>query len=124
MKRYTLEFLLSILLVLTIIFWGVPVCLAMDTTAEKIIANKDSFDGKEVSVKGTVSNLKIKTANVKDDFTTFVLVGEAGGRINVFIWGSLKLKPGQKVRVTGLYRKVRKTARSNYYNEIEASEVK
>jgi hypothetical protein len=96
----------------------------MDTTVEKIVAKKDSFDGKEVSVKGTVSNLKFKTANVKDDFTTFALVGEAGGRINVFIWGSLKLKPGQKVQVTGVYRKVRKTPRRYYYNEIEASEVK
>jgi hypothetical protein len=96
----------------------------MDTTVEKIVAKKDSFDGKEVSVKGTVSNLKLKTANVKDDYTTFILVGESGGRINVFIRGNLKLQPGQKVQVTGVYREVWKTAHRNYYNEIEASEVK
>jgi hypothetical protein len=124
MKQCTSKFLLSILLVLTVILGNFSVCTAADTTAEKIITKKDSYDGKEVSVKGTVSNLKLKTANVKDDFTTFTLVGEAGGRINVFIWGSLKLKPGQKVQVTGVYRKVRRTARHNYYNEIEASEVK
>ena len=80
----------------------------MDTTAEKIITKKDYYDGKQVTVKGTVSNLKFKTANVKDDFTAFILVGEAGGRINVFIWGSLKLWPGQKVQVTGAYRKVKR----------------
>ena len=124
MKQCTSKFLLSILLVLTVILGNFSVCTAADTTAEKIITKKDAYDGKEVSVKGTVSNLKIKTANVKDEFTTFILVGESGGRINVFIWGNLKLKPGQKVQVTGVYRKVRRTAQRNYYNEIEASEVK
>lgn len=124
MKGRTSKFLLGILLVLSIILGGALVCPAMDTTAEKIIVKKDSFNGKQVSVKGTVSNLKFKTANVKDDYTTFVLVGEAGGRINVFIWGRLKLQPGQKVQVTGVYRKVRRTTLRNYYNEIEASKVK
>lgn len=124
MKGRTSKFLLGILLVLSIILGGALVCPAMDTTAEKIIVKKDSFNGKQVSVKGTVSNLKFKTANVTDDYTTFVLVGEAGGRINVFIWGRLKLQPGQKVQVTGVYRKVRRTTLRNYYNEIEASKVK
>jgi hypothetical protein len=124
MKQHTSKFLLVTLLVLTIILWGLSVCPAEDTTPEKIITKKDSYDRKQVSVKGTVSNLKFKTANVKDDYTTFILVGEKGGRINVFFWGSLKLKAGQKVQVTGVYRKVRRTTQRNYYNEIEASEVK
>jgi hypothetical protein len=111
-------------LALTIVLSGFSISSAMDSTAEKIITKKDFYDGKKVSVKGTVSNLKFKTANIKDDYTTFILVGESGGRINVFIWGSLKLQPGQKVQVTGRYRKVRKWAQRNYYNEIEASEVK
>ncbi len=111
-------------LVLTIVLSGFSISSAIDTTAEKIVTNKDSYDGKEVSVSGTVSNLKFKTANVKDDYTTFILVGESGGRINVFIWGSPKLQPGQKVQVTGRYQKVRRWAQRNYYNEIEASEVK
>jgi hypothetical protein len=123
MKRGTSKFSIGMLLLLTVILGSFSVCLATDT-AEKIITKKDSYDGKRVSVKGTVSNLKFKTMNVKDDYTTFILVGEAGGRINVFAWRSLKLQPGQKVQVTGVYRKVRRTANRNYYNEIEASEVK
>jgi hypothetical protein len=124
MKQCTSKFLRSSLLALSMILAAALVCPAMDTTAEKIIAKKDSYDGKEVSVKGTVSNLKFKTVNVKDNYTTFILVGESGGRVNVFIWGNLKLQPGQKVQVTGRYRKVRRWAQRNYYNEIEASEVK
>jgi hypothetical protein len=124
MKRRGSKLLFNILLVLTIVLGSFSVCSAVDTTAEKIITKKDSYDGKQVTVKGTVSNLKFKTANVKDHYTTFILVGESGGRINVFIWGSPKLQPGQKVQVTGRYRKVRRWAQRNYYNEIEASEVK
>jgi hypothetical protein len=95
-----------------------------DTTVEKIITNKDSFDGKEVSVKGIVSNLKFKAANVQETYTTFVLVGGSGGGVNVFISERVELRPGQEVQVTGVYRKVRKTTYRNYYNEIEASSVR
>ncbi len=123
MKWRTSKCLLGVLLVLTAILGGFSICLATDT-AEKIVTDKDSYNGKVVSVRGTVSNLKFKKMNVKDDYTTFILVGEAGGRINVFIWGTLKLQPGQKVQVTGVYRKVRRTVTRNYYNEIEASQVK
>jgi hypothetical protein len=124
MKRSTSTFLIGMVLAITIVLSGFSISSAKDTTAEKIITKKDSYDGKKVTVKGTVSNLKFKTANVKDNYTTFVLVGESGGRINVFIWGSPKLQPGQKVQVTGRYRKVRRTPHRNYYNEIEASKVK
>ena len=124
MKRRTSKLLFGMVLALAIVLSGFSISSAMDSTAEKIITKKDFYDGKQVTVKGTVSNLKFKTANVKDDYTTFILVGESGGRINVFIWGSLKLQPGQEVQVTGRYRKVRRWAQRNYYNEIEASEVK
>jgi len=124
MKQCTSKLLFGMVLALAIVLSGFSISSAMDSTAEKIITKKDFYDGKQVTVKGTVSNLKFKIANVKDDYTTFILVGESGGRINVFIWGSLKLQPGQKVQVTGRYRKVRRWAQRNYYNEIEASEVK
>jgi hypothetical protein len=138
MKRFTSKFLLGVILSLSVLLWGnfsdaaVPWPLLIpnepsepvETPAEKIVADKGSYDGKEVSVSGKISNLKFKTLKGGNNYTTFVLVGKSGGRINVFIEGRLKLKPGQKVRVTGLYRKVKKTAHRNYYNEIEASEVK
>jgi hypothetical protein len=124
MKRYTAKFLFGMVLALTIVLSGFSISSAIDTTVEKIVADKDSYDGKEVSVTGKVSNLKFRTANVERNFTTFMLVGESGGHINVFVLGSLKLDPGQKVQVTGVYRKVRITIHRTYYNEIEASEVK
>jgi hypothetical protein len=124
MRRRIPKILFGIVLVLTIVLSGFSICPAIEITTEKIVTDKDSYDGKEVSVEGSVSNLKFKTSKGGNNHTTFVLVGESGSRINVFIWGRLKLKPGQKVRVTGLYRKVMRVAHRIYYNQIDASEVK
>jgi hypothetical protein len=123
MKQCTPKFVFGMVLTLAIVLSGFSF-FPTDTTVEKIITNKDSFDGKEVSVKGIVSNLKFKAATVQEKYTTFILVGESGGRVNVFISERVELRPGQEVQVTGVYRKVRKTTHRNYYNEIEASSVK
>jgi hypothetical protein len=124
MRPSTSKVLLGILLVSTIVLGGFPICAAAETTVEKIVTGGDSFDGRKVSVKGTVSNLKFETLEVGKTYTTFILVGKSGGRIKVSFSGTLKLKPGQEVRVKGVYRKVRKTAHQYYYNEILASKVK
>ena len=124
MKPYNSKLLFGIFLVSVIVLGSFSICPATETTVEKIINNKDSYDGQEVSVTGTVSNLKFRTLTAGNNYTTFILVGKSGGRIKVFNWGKLKLQPGQKVQVTGLFRKVRRTGNRNYYNEIEASEVK
>jgi hypothetical protein len=124
MRPSTSKALFGILLVSTIVLGGFPICAAAETTVEKIMNNGDSYDGRKVSVKGTVSNLKVETLEIGKTHTTFLLVGKSGGRIKVSFSGTLKLKPGQEVRVKGVYRKVRTTAHRYYYNEIEASKVK
>jgi len=123
MRRCNPKCVFGMVLTLTIVLSGFSI-FSTDTTVEKIVTNKDSFDGKEVSVKGIVSNLKFKAATVQESYTTFILVGESGGRVNVFISERVELRPGQEVQVTGVYRKVRKTTHRNYYNEIEASSVR
>jgi hypothetical protein len=124
MKRCIPKFLFVIVLVLTIVLGSFSICPAIGTTVDKILADKNSYDGKEVSVSGTVSaNLKFKTTKGGKDYTTFSLLGDSGRRINVFIWGKLKFKGGQKVRVTGIYHKVMRVGQSTFRNEIEAMEI-
>ena len=124
MKRHFLKFSQVIFLVLTIVLGGFSICPAIETTIKEIVADKNSYDGKEVSVSGTVSaNLKFKTIKGGKDYTTFSLLGDSGGRINIFIWGKLKLQGGQKVRVTGIYHKVMRVGQSTFRNEIEAMEI-
>lgn len=124
MKRHFLKFSQVIFLVLAIVLGSFTICPAIETTIKEIVADKNSYDGKEVSVSGTVSaNLKFKTIKGGKDYTTFSLLGDSGGRINIFIWGKLKLQGGQKVRVTGIYHKVMRVGQSTFRNEIEAMEI-
>ena len=115
---------LGILLVSIIVLGGFPICAAGETTVEEIMKKGDSYDGKDVSVTGTVSNLKFMAFEVGNNYTTFMLASTSGGRIKVFAWGKLKLQVGQKVRVTGVFRKVSKAGARYFYNQIVASEVK
>jgi len=124
MKWRTSKILFGIASVLAIILCGFSISDAIETTIGKILADKNSYDGKEVSVSGTVSaNLKFKTSKGGKDYTTFTLIGEPGGRLNVFIWGKLKLHGGQKIRVTGIYHKVMRVGQSTFRNEIEAMDI-
>jgi len=124
MKRCTSKFLFVIVLVLTIVLGSFSICPAIGTTVDKILTDKNSYNEKEVSVSGTVSaDLKLKTLKDGKDYTTFSLLGDSGRRIKVFIWGRLKLQGGQKVRVTGIYRKVKKVGKYTFRNQIEATEI-
>ena len=124
MNWCTSKFLFAIVLVLTIVvLGGFSISDAIETTIKEIVADKNSYDGKEVSVSGTVSGVKFKTSKGGKDYTTFTLIGEPGGRLKVFIWGKLKLQGGQKVRVTGKYYKVKKGEKYTFRNQIEATDI-
>jgi exonuclease VII large subunit len=123
MKWRSINFLWIIIFVLAIVLCGNFSYAAQETTVQKILANRDSYDGQEVSVSGTVSKLKLKTSKGGNDYTTFSLLSESGGSLTIFVWGQSKLKQGQKVKVTGTYRKFKRVGRYTFYNEIEATEI-
>jgi exonuclease VII large subunit len=123
MKWRSINFLWIIIFVLAIVLCGNFSYAAIETTVQKILANRDSYDGQEVAVSGTVSRLKLKTSKVGNDYTTFSLMSESGGSLTIFVWGQTKLKQGQKVKVTGTYRKFKRVGRYTFYNEIEATEI-
>ena len=123
MKRCFLIYSPAFLLVLTILLWANPVLAGTETTVEEIMANKDSCDGKQVSVLGTVSTPRFKAARHGKPYMTFPLLGESGGRINVFVWGTMKLKYQQKIRVTGTYKKLMKMGKYAFRDAIEANKI-
>jgi hypothetical protein len=133
MKRCASKFFFCIVLTLIILLWenlsySAEITIKETTiakpTIEEIIAKKDSFDGQEVMVSGKATNPKFKIKGGKNH-TTFSIVGDSGGgHINVSFWGRPVIKGGQKVNVTGRYRKAKVVGRHVYYNEIEASAVK
>ena len=124
MNRPFIKLSLSIILFLTLVFPGSSIHAAMETMVEEIMANKDSYDGKEVSVSGAVSTPRFKASRAGKPYMTFPLLGDSGGRINILFWGDMKLKKGQKVRVTGIYRKIMEMGKYTFRDVIEASEIK
>lgn len=123
MKWRNSNFSIVIILLLGFAPWVSFSHAAIETTVEKILADKDSYHGKEVTVSGTVSKLQFKTSKKGNEYTTFTLVGDSKDFIKVFIFGHSKIKEGQKVQVAGIYRKVKRVGRYSFYNEIEAVNI-
>ena len=123
MRERFLKFSLSFILFLTMVLLGSSVHATMEATVEEIMANKDSYDEKEVAVSGTVSSPKFKASKAGKAYMTFPILGDSGGRINILKWGDMKLKPGKKVSVKGIYRKTMKMGKYTFRDLIEASEI-
>jgi hypothetical protein len=123
MKRFLLIYSTIFLFVSAILLCGNSVYAAMETTIENIMANKETYDGKEVSVSGAVSTPRFKSSRHGKPYMTFPLLGDSKGRINVLFWGNMKLKKGKKIRVTGIYRKIMKMGKYTFRDVIEASEI-
>ena len=123
MKERFLKFSLSFILLLTTVLLGSSVHATMEVSIEQIKANKDSYDEKEVTVSGTVSSPKFKASKAGKAYMTFPILGDSGGRINILKWGDMKLKPGKKVSVKGIYRKTMKIGKYTFRDLIEASEI-
>lgn len=119
-----LKFSLFIILFFGAVVLGNFVHAATETTVEEILANKDSYDGKELSVSGTVSTPSFKASRQRKPYMTFPLLGESGGLINVLVWEPMKLKKGEKIKATGTYRKIMEMGKYTFRDMIEASEIK
>lgn len=115
MKRTFLA--LSILILLTFISKACE-----NTTVSAIAADSHKFDGKEVCVEGSVSDpyLSSRTGN---SYTTFVLYDDNGKSLSVYFLGTLSIKEGDKVKVTGIYEVKKIVLKYTFYNEIEAISV-
>ncbi len=93
------------------------------TTVSAIVADSHKFDGKEVCVEGLVSTFKSKTSKRGNPYTTFSVNDENGKSLNVFSHGTLSIKEGDKVRVTGRFDLEKKVGKYTFYNEIDARSV-
>ncbi len=68
-----------------------------NTTIWAIVEDSHKFDGEEVCVDGTVSNLEL-TSKMGNTYTTFGLNDENGRSISVYSPGTLSIKEGDRVK--------------------------
>ena len=123
MKSGVLRIFCSAILVLSLVLLTDTFSEASESTIEKILSSKETYDGKEVSVSGKVSSVKQKTSKAGNPYTTFLLVGSAGGKVNVYFRGHSQVEEGKNAKVTGIYRKQKQVGKYIFKNEIEATEI-
>ncbi len=123
MKRFLLIYSLTLFLTSVLLLCGTSTHAATETTVEQILGAKDSYDGKEVSVTGTVSTPRFRASRHRKPYMTFPLLGDSGSRVNILFWGEIKLKTGKKIKVQGVYRKMMEMGKYTFRDVIEASKI-
>jgi hypothetical protein len=95
-----------------------------ETTVSSISANPAQFDGKSVTVRGTVAELRETISRAGNHYSTFQIRDPTGHATKVFIWGHPSIMNGDPAEVTGVFQQVRRVGRYTFYNEIDAQSVR
>jgi hypothetical protein len=95
---------------------------AAEVAIPSITTNAAQFDGKNVTIRGTVTEVNETVSHSGNAYSTFQ-VQDAGGAIKVFTWGHPRIKSGDRVEVTGMFQQVKRVRQYTFYNQIEAQSV-
>jgi DNA/RNA endonuclease YhcR with UshA esterase domain len=120
MKRLNLLFLFHFVLLFITVLNFYTCTNAQVLTISEIINNPDRYHLKTVTVKGDVLDVKHKISQKGNEYTVFVL-SDGSARIKVFTFGSSQINVGDKVKVEGVFYKVKYVGRYTFYNEIDAT---
>jgi len=122
MKRlnFLLLFRLFIFLLITILsFYS---CTdAQVVTISEILSDPDKYHLKTVLVKGEVLDIKHKVSKRGNPYTVFAL-SDGTSAIKIFTFGTPEINRGDRVKVKGIFYKVRYVGRYTFYNEIDATD--
>ena len=93
------------------------VALADPVTLQALMADRPAYDGKVITVTGTV-----KSYFEKEDFSSCLLF-DSGKACSLHIVGKAGFANEQKVTVTGTFSQSKMIGTRNYSNVIEVNEV-
>ncbi|MCW5938849.1 MAG: hypothetical protein KF884_05115 [Fimbriimonadaceae bacterium] len=90
-------------------------------SVEALAKDQAKFDGKQVTVDGSVKKYQARVSKKDNKYATFVVLS-GKSEVNVYLRAHVvpALKDGDKVRVSGTYRRVKKVGTRTFQNEIEA----
>jgi hypothetical protein len=117
MKRlWWASFVTALLLLVT-----APPVGALDASPSAILTNPDGFDGKSVTVHGTITNLRETVSRRGNPYYTLDL-SDGTRSIRVFSFGKAPCRSGTAT-VEGTFEKVKQVGRLTFRNEITATQV-
>ena len=91
-------------------------------TVQALVQNPNRYDGKVVTVVGTIAAYRERASDSGHPYTVFRLRdGEAS--VTIFTWTRYRLGNGDKVRVTGTFVRARPAGTVSSDNEIQAYRI-
>lgn len=99
-----------------------PPAYSQAVSISALLESPERYDGKVVTVSGVIAVYRERVSRAGNAYTTFRLQ-EGGASVAVFVWGYRGLRDGVRVRVTGVFQRVRRVGRFTFYNEIEAQRI-
>lgn len=101
---------------------------ATDAAPEKVkvadlLKDGAKYERKVVETSGAVDEFRAMTSKSGNDYFTFTLLDEKKAEAHVFGFGKLDPEPkdGQRVKVTGKFRALKKMDKGDVKNEIDVS---
>jgi hypothetical protein len=92
-------------------------------TTRDLLESPDRWHGQPVVLVGTVTSLEAKTSARDNSYFTFRLADEAGS-VTVFAYGNPEVRNGHRVRVEGIFHKVKRVGTHTFRNQVDATGIR
>lgn len=113
MKRST------ILMLMIVVLAGLPIVSSGAMTIAQLLNDPSAYDGKHVSVSGTVKHLRQEVSSNGQPFVIFALCSTITC-VHVFGWGSPNLRNDRVIMVQGTFAAVQHFAGYTFHDGIHA----
>jgi hypothetical protein len=120
MKIVRSQFLTALVL---LVMCGPAAAADQGISVHALIQDPARYDGKVVTVVGTITAYRERVSNAGNPYTTFRLTDGGDEFVAVFSWNKQGFSNGQRVRVTGTFSKIREAGASPVGNEIQAYRI-
>jgi hypothetical protein len=112
----------SLSVALAILLYSAAGAWALKTSPSELLAHADGFDGKLVTLSGTVSKLDPRVSRKGNSYYTFELY-DGRRAITVFSFGEPRCRNGVQANVEGRFQKVKRVGRYTFHNQVDATSV-
>lgn len=92
-------------------------------TTRDLLESPDRWHGQPVVLVGTVTHLEARTSQRSNNYFTFRLADEAGAVV-VFSYGNPDVGNGHRVRVEGIFHKVKRVGTYTFRNQVDATGIR
>lgn len=94
-----------------------PGAFAQAFDPAQILGHPPSYDGKRVTVSGTLRHVLAQTTRRGKDYTTFELCDDVC--MKVFLWGHPRLREEQRQSVSGKFETIKRVDAYTFENVLE-----